>query len=58
MKARTLPEPPVKVPEQQAVTEEKTKAAPAKKTTKKSAKKTAEIAEEVKAEKVNIFMTE
>ena len=52
LKARTLPEPPVKAPEQQAVTEEKTKAAPAKKPAKKSTKKKAEIAEEVKTETV------
>ena len=50
LKARALPEMPVKAPEQQAVTEEKTKAAPAKKPAKKSTKKKAEIAEEVKAE--------
>ena len=50
LKARALPEMPVKAPEQQAVTEEKTEVAPAKKTTKKTAKKKAESVEEVKVE--------
>ena len=52
LKARALPEMPVKAPEQQAVTEEKTEVAPAKKPAKKSTKKKAEIVEEVKTETV------
>ena len=50
LKARVLPEMPVKAPEQQAVTEEKAEVAPAKKPAKKSTKKKAEIVEEVKME--------